>query len=135
MSKSILIPTEEDKGLESKLASHFGRAPYFYIIQLNEEGKVVNFKAIANQNKCFGRKFFSLDSISGEKVDVVIAYRIGPSAFTMIRNAGITLLEAKGERVNEVITFYKEAKLKELKTSESHGRMGCSCYEKDHNES
>ena len=34
MTKRIVIPVEDDKGLEAKVAQHFGRAPYFASVEV-----------------------------------------------------------------------------------------------------
>ena len=36
MTKRIVIPTEDKSGLEAHLAEHFGRAPYYTIVDLDE---------------------------------------------------------------------------------------------------
>ena len=39
MTKRIMMPVEDDAGLEARLAYHFGRAPYFAIVELKKPQK------------------------------------------------------------------------------------------------
>ncbi len=43
----VAVTAEEDKGLESMVAQHFGRAPYFIFVDV-EDGAVTSAQAIAN---------------------------------------------------------------------------------------
>ena len=40
MAKRIVIPVEDKLGLEAHVAQHFGRAPYFAVVDLDEKGQV-----------------------------------------------------------------------------------------------
>jgi predicted Fe-Mo cluster-binding NifX family protein len=44
MTERIVIPVEDETGLEAKIAQHFGRAPYFAVVELDENKQVVNVK-------------------------------------------------------------------------------------------
>ena len=37
MTKRIVIPVEDKSGLEAHVAQHFGRAPYFAVVDLDEK--------------------------------------------------------------------------------------------------
>ena len=39
MTKRIMMPVEDNTGLEAKIAHHFGRAPYFALVELDENQK------------------------------------------------------------------------------------------------
>ena len=39
MVKTIVIPVEDKSGLEAHVAQHFGRAPYFAVVTLDEKVK------------------------------------------------------------------------------------------------
>ena len=40
MKTRIAIPVENQDGLEAPIAEHFGRAPFFAIVDLDEKGKL-----------------------------------------------------------------------------------------------
>ena len=49
MTKRIMMPVEDEKGLEAKVAHHFGMAPYFAIVELDENQKTPKVKIEPNR--------------------------------------------------------------------------------------
>jgi predicted Fe-Mo cluster-binding NifX family protein len=39
MTKRIMMPVEDNTGLDAKIAHHFGRAPYFALVEFDENQK------------------------------------------------------------------------------------------------
>ena len=54
MAQRIVIPVEDDSGLEAKVAQHFGRAPYFALIELNGRGQITSIQIDPNTNEHMG---------------------------------------------------------------------------------
>ncbi|MBO3754306.1 MAG: hypothetical protein FGF53_05460 [Candidatus Brockarchaeota archaeon] len=50
----IVIPVEDDRGLDSRLSEHFGRAPLFLMIELDEGGRVLKQETMRNEGEHFG---------------------------------------------------------------------------------
>jgi len=44
MSMRVVIPVLDEKGLGAQLSEHFGRAPYFAVVDLDKDGNVSNSK-------------------------------------------------------------------------------------------
>ena len=114
MTKRIVIPVEDEKGLDAKVAQHFGRAPYFAIVELNQDEQVVNVKTEANTGEHMGGAGHPHENLLALKPDIIIAYAMGPGGLQSFQNAGTTVLKAEGNTVKEVIAGFKEGKLKEL---------------------
>ena len=114
MTKRIVIPVEDTSGQEAKIAQHFGRAPYFATVELNEQGKIVNVKSNPNTGEHMGGTGHPHENLLALKPDVIIACAIGPGGLSSFQGAGITVLKAEGNTVKEVIAAFKEGKLKEL---------------------
>ena len=57
MTKRIMLPVEDEAGLEAKVAHHFGRAPYFAIVELDESQKSPKVKIEPNRSEHMGRAF------------------------------------------------------------------------------
>ncbi|HEK86714.1 MAG TPA: hypothetical protein ENO29_10245 [Candidatus Aminicenantes bacterium] len=125
MLKKIVIPVEEEKGLEARLSEHFGRAPYFVIAELDESGKVSTLKTISNYDEHFGGRGYAHDNILGEKPDILIVYGMGPRGLDSMSAAGVTVLRAEGRTVQEVLTAYRKNKLEVLTEGCHHSRRGC----------
>jgi len=115
MTKRIMIPVEDETGLEAQVARHFGRAPFFAIVELDEKQKSASVKTEPNKSDHMGgAPGHSHESFLAMKPDIVVAYSMGPGALNTFQDAGITVLEATADTVKGNIESFKEGKLKEL---------------------
>jgi predicted Fe-Mo cluster-binding NifX family protein len=114
MAKRIVIPTADDSGLDAHLAEHFGRAPYFTVIDTNENGGVLSVKAVANTGEHFGGAGHMHDSILELKPNAVVAYGMGPRGLNGFQESGVAVLKADADTVKELVAAYKEDRLQEL---------------------
>ena len=107
MTTRIMIPVEDEAGLEAQVAHHFGRAPYFAMVELDEKQKIPKVKTEPNRSEHSHESFLAM------KPDIVVAYAMGPGALSTFQNAGITVLKATENTVKGNIEAFKEGKLKE----------------------
>jgi predicted Fe-Mo cluster-binding NifX family protein len=115
MTKRIMMPVEDEAGLDAQVAHHFGKAPYFAIIELDESQKTPKVKIEPNRSEhMVGAPGHSHESFLALKPDVVIAYAMGPGALNTFLGAGVTVLEATSLTVKGNLESFKEGKLKEL---------------------
>jgi predicted Fe-Mo cluster-binding NifX family protein len=114
MTKKIVIPVNNEGGLDATLAQHFGRAPYFAVVELNQNGQIANNKTVANTGEHMGGTGHPHENLLALKPDVIITYAMGPGGLQSFQNAGITVLKAEGNTVKEVMISFNEGKLKEL---------------------
>jgi len=114
MTKRIMLPVEDEKGLEAKVAHHFGMAPCFAIVEIDEK-KPLKVKTEPNKSEHMGGPTgHSHESFLALKPDFVVAYSMGPGALNTFKDAGIPVLEANADTVKGNIESFKEGKLKEL---------------------
>jgi len=114
MKNRIIVPAESQRGLNSRLAEHFGRAPYYAIVDIDEKGNVANVETISNISEHAGGVGFSHDHILEYKPKAIIVYGMGPRGLMSFQNAGVTVLKANANTVGEVVTAYREGKLEGL---------------------
>ena len=115
MIKRIMVPVEDESGLEAQVAHHFGRAPYFAVVELYENQKALKVKTEPNRSEHMGgTPGHSHESFLALKPDVVVAYTMGPGALNTFIGAGITVLTATANTVKGNIESFKAGKLKEL---------------------
>jgi predicted Fe-Mo cluster-binding NifX family protein len=114
LTDRVIVPTEDQQGLNGKLAEHFGRAPYYTIVELGENGEVLNVKTVPNVGEHAGGKGFSHDNILEYKPNAIIVYGMGPRGLDSFQNTGIAVLKANANTVSEVISAYKNDALPEL---------------------
>ena len=123
MNTRIVVPVSDDRGIDAQLSQHFGRAPFFAIIDLDEEGHVIGQGTIANTSEHFGGVGLPPDRILQLKPKALITYGLGPKALRVFQNAGVAVLRTEVNTVREVVRAYNNNELQEL----THG-----CHQAHH---
>jgi len=115
MTKRIMIPVEDENGFEAQVAHHFGRAPYFAMVELDENQKTSKVKTEPNKSEHMGGQAgHSHESFLALKPDIVVAFGMGLGALRTFQDAGVTVLQATSNTVKGNIESFKEGKLGEL---------------------
>jgi predicted Fe-Mo cluster-binding NifX family protein len=114
LANKIVVPVEDQKGLDAPLAQHFGRAPYYAVVEFDGNGKVENVKTVPNVGEHAGGTGYSHDRILEYQPTAIIVYGMGPRGLISFQNAGVAVLKANANTVSEVVAAYKEDKLQEL---------------------
>jgi predicted Fe-Mo cluster-binding NifX family protein len=114
LTERIIVPTENQAGLNAKLAEHFGRAPYYTVVELDEKGEVSNVKTVPNVGEHAGGMGFSHDHILEYKPTALIVYGMGPRGLNTFQSGGVAVLKANASTVSEVISAYNNDALPEL---------------------
>ncbi len=114
MNARIVVPVSDDRGIEAHLSQHFGRAPFFAIIDLDEEGHVIGQGTIANTSEHFGGVGHPPDRILQLKPKALITYGLGPKALRIFQDAGVAVLRTEANTVRDVVRAYNNNELQEL---------------------
>ena len=114
MTDRVIVPVEDQKGLNARLAEHFGRAPYYAVVDFDENGKVANVETVPNIGEHAGGMGYSHDNILEYQPKAIIVYGMGPRGLMSFQNAGVAVLKANANTVGEVVAAYREDKLQEL---------------------
>ncbi len=111
----ILIPVNNQSGLESEIAEHFGRAQYFLFINIKNNQIISHY---IKKNPFIAKKIRSglaaAKEILKEKVNVVITKEIGEISFHALRDNLIDIYLTKGENVKRAINNFLNERLKKL---------------------
>jgi predicted Fe-Mo cluster-binding NifX family protein len=110
----IIVPTGTQQGLDAQLAEHFGRAPYYAVVELDDNGEITNVKTVPNVGEHAGGAGYSHDNILTQKPTAIIVYGMGPRGLISFQNAGVAVLKANAATVGEVVAAFKDDKLAEL---------------------
>ena len=113
-NERIVIPVADNSGLNSRLSEHFGRAPYFMVVEINSKGEILSVEAIPNTSEHFGGFGKPPDRILQLKPTAVVTYGMGPRALNIFQQARVAVLRANVATVREVIEAYKRNELEEL---------------------
>ena len=114
MHTRIVVPVVDKSGLNAQLAEHFGRAPYFAVVELDENGEVSEVKTVPNIGEHAGGRGQTHDNILELQPNAIIVYGMGPRGLSTFQSAGVAVLRANANTVSEVIAAYKADKLQEL---------------------
>jgi predicted Fe-Mo cluster-binding NifX family protein len=114
LKERIAVSTEDGTGLGARLSEHFGRVPYFIIVDLDENCNVLSVQSTSNESKHFGGVGQPSDCILQFNPHAVIAYGIEPKALTIFQQAKVAALRANANTVKEVVEAYMQDRLEEL---------------------
>ncbi|MFZ7138259.1 MAG: NifB/NifX family molybdenum-iron cluster-binding protein [archaeon] len=120
MNTRLVIPISEEKCLDAKLSQHFGRAPFYAIIDLDDDGKIIGKGTIANTSEHFGGVGLPPDRIMQLKPKALVTYGLGSRALQMFQAGGVAVLRTEANTVEQVIKAYNNNELQELTTGCSH---------------
>jgi predicted Fe-Mo cluster-binding NifX family protein len=109
-----VVPVLDDSGLSSELSEHFGRAPFFAVMELGDDGSISDLKTIANVSEHFGGSGRPPDRILQLDPDMLITFGMGPRALNIFQSARVAVLRATSNVVGDVIVAYRRKELEEL---------------------
>ncbi len=113
----LAIPTGINKGLNSEVSEHFGRANYFIFVTVNKkEEKIESFYIKNNPYKEKSAKagYFAANFVIKEKIDILITKEIGGISFHTLRDNLIDVYKVKGKNVKDVVNNFIKDKLELL---------------------
>ncbi len=114
MTVRIVIPVIDESGLDAQLSEHFGRAPYFAVVEVDEKGHVVSQKTVANVGEHFGGSGRRADFILQLKPNAIITYGMGPRGLSIYQDVRVAVLRANANTVRKVVEAYNKNELEEL---------------------
>ena len=110
----VVIPVVDESGLDAQISAHFGRTPFFAVIDLDENGQMIEQKTVPNAGEHFGGGGRRADFILNLKPSVIIAYGMGPRGLSIYQSERVAVLKANSHKVKDVIMAYNGDKLEEL---------------------
>jgi predicted Fe-Mo cluster-binding NifX family protein len=122
MKLRLLFPCEDPDG--QSVAAHFGRAPYFAAIDLDESGNVIQKSVHPNTGEHSGGKGHAHSNVLRLEPNVVIVQGMGPRGLTSFQSEDIAVLQANSNLIDNLVEAYKRNELQELTEgcSQAHHR-------------
>ncbi|MCK5039866.1 MAG: cation diffusion facilitator family transporter [Candidatus Aenigmarchaeota archaeon] len=113
--QKIIIPLDENKGLDSRVTGHFGRAKYFLFVLIKDK-KIESWHIKSNPfiNEKARAGLDAAKFVLEEKIDVVVLQKIGEIAFHTLRDNFVDLYITHGKTPKTVIHNLINNKLKRL---------------------
>lgn len=104
----VAVPTASSGGMMASSSEHFGRCPYFTVVEIAGD-KPVKTLIVDNppHHDCFG----PVQLLAAQDVSVIIVQGIGMRPLAGFRSVGIEVYAGRGETVGDLITAYTSGKL------------------------
>jgi len=103
----IVIPTDDQNGLNEKVAQHFGRCNTYTF--LNEKGEVV--ETIKNTSEHMGGQGLPPELMKQHGADILLCRDLGPKAISLCAELGIDVYACQAETVKEIFDMWRNNKL------------------------
>jgi cation diffusion facilitator family transporter len=112
----VVIPIAEDKGLDSEVMGHFGRADSFLVAQVRKK-KILSWKIIKNpfKKKEVRAGLSATKQVLKAKPDVVVLKKIGEISYHTLRDGYVDLYMTKGRTAKDVLNNLMNGRLEKLK--------------------
>lgn len=104
----IVIPTNDKKGLDSKIAEHFGRCLTYTF--LNEKGEVVEI--IDNTSEHMGGSELPPELIKKHGANILLCRELGSRALNLCEQLGIDVYVCQAETVREIFEMWENNEIK-----------------------
>jgi len=117
----IALATDDDRGLEAVLSHHFGRCPYYVVVDIDDK-EIREVKAL--QSPFYGSHGEPGEVptfIKGIGAQVIIAGGMGPKAIGFFEQFGIQAVTGVSGMVREVINAYMSGQIE--------GALPCSDHD------
>ena len=101
----LCVPSSSENGMESEVGLHFGRVPYYTIV---EDEKV---RIIKNTSRHMDGIKYPPELLKNEGVDVMICREIGGRAVKMFREIGIDVYVGASGKVSDAVESFRKNQL------------------------
>lgn len=107
----ICIPSTDDTGLNARVSPHFGRAPFFTLVEV----EAASTSILTNEHAQDGAgRCYAAEALVGRAVDAVVCRGMGAAARETLRNLGLGVLDTEAWTVAEVVRELREETSPEL---------------------
>lgn len=108
----IAIPSEAPTGMESMRSGHFGHAPFFTVVEYDDEMNIVSASTVKNvDHDTFGCGGV-IDYVLGLGVDGILTVGMGRPPLTRFTNSGVTVYsETQTPIVGDVAKLFAQGKV------------------------
>ncbi len=114
MMERVVVPVLEEAGMSSQLSPHFGRAPFFAVIEFKEDSQIESIVFAPNRSEHFGGQGRPPDILLSFTPNAVITFGMGPRALRRFQAEGVAVMQATSETLEDTLTAFKNNELVEL---------------------
>ncbi len=104
--KRIAVAAENDQGLDATVSAHFGRCPYYTIVDVENGQITISFKVENPYFNAHGDPGLVPAFIRDQKADVIIAGGMGPMAVNFFNQFNIEVVTGASGKIKDVVDGY-----------------------------
>jgi predicted Fe-Mo cluster-binding NifX family protein len=108
-----VVITSQEKGLDSKLDTRFGRAAFLLLVDTDTE-QCTAFDNSVNLNSSNGAGIQSAKRVERLGVEAVITGHVGPKAFRALNKLGVKVYLADSGKVSKALDLFRDGKLEQV---------------------
>ncbi len=112
-----LVPVAGVNGLDSVIHDHFGRAPYFALLRINEnnaEPADFYYNEFLDEKLHIGVKI--IKAVSSAGIDILFTRQIGELAFSLLKERFVDIYQVEGNpTLREIVAAYRQRELHQLR--------------------
>ncbi len=106
----LAVPSEGAEGLDTTVSGHFGRTPYFTVVEVRD-GRIAEVRSVENPVGRDHEPGQIPDFVKGLGVDAVVAAGLGSRARTALSNHGIEVWTGASGTVRSAVEEYLAGRL------------------------
>ncbi|MFB6133564.1 MAG: NifB/NifX family molybdenum-iron cluster-binding protein [Halanaeroarchaeum sp.] len=110
------LPTTDDAGVEADVSDHFGRAPYYTIVD-TATGDV---EVVENKSRHRGGEQMPPTFVAEQDVDVVVLDHVGKRGMNLFETHGIDVYEVQAGTVEAAIDAFDPDESRRLGMDDAH---------------
>lgn len=114
MVERVVVPVLDAEGAASRLSQHFGRAPYFAVVEFDNKGEMQQLEFKPNISEHFGGRGRPPTMLLSLEPNTVITFGMGPRALRIFQSSGIAVMQATTEILGDVLNAFTRNELREL---------------------
>jgi predicted Fe-Mo cluster-binding NifX family protein len=96
------------------IADHFGRAPFFAVVEIDEKGVTTDMKVHPNTGEHSGGKGHAHDNVLSFNPHIIIVQGMGPRGIQSFQARNVAVLRANSQSVQEILQAFSQNNLAEL---------------------
>jgi predicted Fe-Mo cluster-binding NifX family protein len=119
--KRIALASEDEFGLEGSLSAHFGRCPFYTLVNADGD-RIVDCEVVKNPYFPNHEPGVIPQFIHAQKANVMIAGGMGPRAIDFFTRFGIDVATGAQGNVRNVVEAYLRGEIQGIVACEHHGQ-------------
>jgi predicted Fe-Mo cluster-binding NifX family protein len=107
----VCVPTENEAGLDGRLSQHFGRTPFFTVV----DGDTGEWVVVPNgrSDHQHGQCGEAAAAFAGHGVEAVVCRGVGRGALVSLQTRGLAVFVTEAETVTQAVAALRAGRLKQ----------------------